>query len=228
MKSIQVANSLAETALDMIENGFVVGLGSGRAATAFVHALGQRVHDGLRIRGIPTSETTATLAKELGIPLVNLDDVETIDVTVDGADEVDPQLDLIKGLGGALVREKIIAASSRRLVILVDSKKIVSNLGEHGILPLEVVPFALAFCRRRLVDLGYPAAPRQIGAKLFISDNGNYILDCNVPLIRKPAELDQSLCALPGVVGTGLFVGMAHAVLIQNGKEIQVRQRQPF
>jgi ribose 5-phosphate isomerase A len=227
MKNVTVANSLAETALEMIENGFVVGLGSGRAATSFVRALGRRVQQGLQIRGVPTSETTAKLAIELGIPLVALDDIEAIDITVDGADEVDPQLDLIKGLGGAMVREKIVAASSRRLVILVDSGKIVSCLGEHGILPVEVVPFALAFCRRRLAKLGYPATSRRLDGKLFMSDNGNRVIDCNVPLIQNPAELDRSLCAIPGVVGTGLFVGMAHTVLVQNGDEVRIWQRRP-
>ncbi len=151
--------------------------------------------------------------------------IEAIDVTVDGADEVDPQLNLIKGLGGALVREKIVAALSRRLVIVVDSSKIVSNLGQHGILPVEVVPFALAFCRRRLAELGYPPVPRQTGGKLFVSDNGNFILDCKVPLIPNPAELEHSLCAIPGIVGTGLFIGMAHTVLIQDGPNIRVWQR---
>jgi ribose 5-phosphate isomerase A len=227
MNNIQIGNSLAQTALEMIENNFVVGLGTGRAATAFIHVLGERVREGLHIHGVPTSDATAKLAADLGIPLVTLDNIEVIDVTLDGADEVDPQLDLIKGLGGALVREKIIAASSRRLVILVDAKKIVSNLGEHGVLPIEVVPFGLSFCRRRLAKLGYSATPRQVDGKPFISDNGNFVLDCRVPMIQNPTDLDQLLCAMPGVVGTGLFVGMANTVLIQYGKKVQVWQRQP-
>ena len=161
-----------------------------------------------------------------GIPLVSLDDVESIDVTVDGADEVDPNLDLIKGLGGALVREKIVASASRRLVIVVGAEKLVSALGEHGVLPVEVVPFGLAWCGRRLAHLGYPATPRQTDGKLFVTDNGNYILDCKTPVLRNPLEVEQLLRAIPGVVGTGLFLGMAHTVLVDDNGRIEVRQRQ--
>ncbi len=144
----QTSNLLAEAALDLIRQGSIVGLGSGRAATAFVRALGKRVEAGLRVRAIPTSHETALLAKELAIPLVSLDDVESIDVAIDGADEVDPNLDLIKGLGGALVREKIVAAASQRLVILAGAEKLVSVLGERRVLPIEVMPFGFTCCRR--------------------------------------------------------------------------------
>jgi ribose 5-phosphate isomerase A len=226
MKSHPVSSALAEAAVDMIRDGFVVGLGSGRAATAFVRALGERVAASLRVRGIPTSQATANLATRLGIPLVSLDDVEAIDVTVDGADEVAPNLDLIKGLGGALVREKIVAAASRRLVIVVGSEKMVSALGEHGVLPVEVVPFGLAWCGRRLAHLGYPAMPRQTDGKLMVTDNGNYVLDCKTPVLRDPLSLEQVLRAMPGVVGTGLFLAMAHTVLVDDNGRIEVRQRQ--
>ena len=226
MTSRPVSNALATTALDMIEDGTVVGLGSGRAATAFVRALGERVGSGLRVRCVATSQATASLAVQLKIPLVSLDDVEAIDVVVDGADEVDPKLDLIKGLGGALVREKLVAAACRRLVILVGAEKLVSALGEHGVLPVEVVPFGLAWCRRRLTHLRYPAMPRQVDGKLFVTDNGNYILDCQVPVIRSPLEFEQSLRAIPGVVGTGLFLGMAQTVLVDHDGRIEVRRRQ--
>jgi ribose 5-phosphate isomerase A len=227
-------HALVEAALGMIRNDFVVGLGSGRAATAFVRALGRRVREGLRVRGVPTSQATASQAAQLGIPLAGLDEIdasdtidaiEAIDVTVDGADEVDPRLDLIKGLGGALVREKIVAASSRRLVILVGAEKIVPVLGAHGVLPVEVVPFGLASCRRRLTRLGYPPAVREANGQLFVTDNGNYILDCKVTTLREPAEIEQTLRAIPGVVGTGLFLGMADTVLIQEGGTVRIRQR---
>ena len=147
-------------------------------------------------------------------------------MAVDGADEVDPKLDLIKGLGGALVREKIVVAASRRLVILVGAEKLVSALGEHGVLPVEVVPFGLAWCRRRLAELGYPATPRQMNGKPFFTDNGNYILDCQVPLLRDPRGLEQSVRAIPGIVGTGLFLGMAHTVLVDDNGRTEVCQRQ--
>jgi ribose 5-phosphate isomerase A len=226
MESLQAADALAETALQMIEEGYVVGLGSGRTATAFVNALGRKVREGLHVHCVPTSHATANLALELGISLVDLDEIDAIDITVDGADEVDQNLNLIKGLGGALVREIIVAASSRRLVIVVQSRKIVSQLGEHGVLPLEVVPFAESFCRRRLIELGYPSTPRQVNGLPYVTDNSNHILDCRVPIISNPAELDQMLRAIPGVVGTGLFIGMAHTILIQDGNEIKVWQRQ--
>jgi ribose 5-phosphate isomerase A len=223
--------AISNRALALISEGNVVGLGTGRAATAFVHALGERVRAGLHIRGIPTSQATANLAKELGIPLTTLADVEQIDVTVDGADEVDPNLDLIKGLGGALVREKIVAASARQFVVVVGEEKLVSMLGqgargkEHGILPVEVVPYALAFCRRRLNALGYPSEQRLVQGKSFVSDNGNPILDCKVTALNKPDEVEMSIRAIPGVVGTGLFLGMAHMVLVQRGDIAEVRQR---
>jgi ribose 5-phosphate isomerase A len=215
---------LAERALERIADGAVVGLGTGRAATAFIHALGHRVRAGLRIRGVPTSEATADLARQLGIPLATLDEVDALDVAVDGADEVDPQRNLIKGLGGALVREKIVAVSAKQLVILVGAEKLVPVLGSHGVLPVEVVPFGLALCRRRLEALGCPAQPRTAGGQLFRSDNGNLILDCRVGPIADPAALEQALRAIPGVVGTGLFLDLAPTVLVQAGEEVQVLQ----
>jgi ribose 5-phosphate isomerase A len=215
-------DAIANAALETIPDGSVVGLGSGRAATAFVRALGQRVRGGLRVRGVATSQATADLAAQLVIPLASLDEVEAIDVAVDGADEVDPKLNLIKGLGGALVREKIVASACRRLVILVGREKLVSVLGERGVLPVEVVPFALAWCRRRVGRLGYPAAPRTADGKLYVSDNGNNILDCNVPVLGNPLETEQLLRAIPGVVGTGLFLDMAEMVLVEDNGRITI------
>src|SRR3989442_1548672 len=156
------AAALAAHALAYVHPGQVIGLGSGQAATAFVHALGREVQAGLSVTAVPTSEATATLARQLGIPLAALDDLP-VDVTVDGADEVDTRLDLIKGYGGALVREKVVAAASRRLVILVGRDKLVQVLGSRGKLPIEVVPFAAGFCRRRLAEAGHPAGLGQNG-----------------------------------------------------------------
>lgn len=210
----RVLATIGERALAFVAEGHIVGLGTGRAATAFVRALGGRVEQGLKITGIATSEATAALARELHIPLVALDDVEHIDVTVDGADEVDPHLNLIKGYGGALVREKIVAAASRVEIILVGSEKLVSVLGQRGKLPVEVVPFALSFCRRQLAALGCRPQVRLAGGKPFTSDGGNVILDCGIDPIAKPEELENSIRSIPGVIGTGLFLGVASVVLV--------------
>jgi ribose 5-phosphate isomerase A len=195
----------------------VVGLGTGQAATAFIHALGKAVKEGLRVTGVPTSEASASLARTLGIPL--LPEPITLDVAVDGADEVDPRLDLVKGYGGALVREKIVAAAARRFIVLVGSEKLVPKLGGRGRLPVEVVPFAVPFCRRRLAELGYPPTTRLKDGRPFVTDNGNLIIDVAVASITDPQGLDRTLREIPGVVGTGLFVNMAHAVLVwENGR----------
>jgi len=217
--------SVATQALEFVKDGDVVGLGTGRAATAFVHALGEAVKEGLRVRAVPTSQVTADLARQLGIPLVSLDEVVRIDATFDGADEVDPRLDLIKGYGGAMVREKIVAASSGRLIILVGAEKLVPVLGSRGILPVEVVPFGLPLCQRRLVELGCPPTVRLLDGRPFVTDNGNQILDCGISPIKDPAALEQSILSIPGVVGTGLFIGMADTILVQDGEMVTVRQR---
>lgn len=217
--------SVAIHALEFVKDGDVVGLGTGRAATAFVEALGAAVKQGLRVRGVPTSQVTANLAKQLGIPLASLEEVERIDLTFDGADEVAPRLDLIKGYGGAMVREKIIAASSGRLIILVGAEKLVPVLGSRGILPVEVVPFGLPLCQRRLVELGCRPKVRLVDGQSFVTDNGNQVLDCGISPIRDPAAFEQSILSIPGVVGTGLFIGMADTVLVQDGEMVTVRHR---
>jgi ribose 5-phosphate isomerase A len=216
---------IAERVLEMIADNSVVGLGTGHAATAFLDALGERVRGGLRVRGIATSRASAEHAQQIGIPLTTFDEVEAIDVDVDGADEVDPHLNLIKGYGAALVREKIVAAAARRFVVLIGADKLVPVLGSRGIVPVEVVPFGLAVCRRRLRELGCDPVPRLHDGRLCETDNGNYILDCRVAPLPRPAELEQALRAVPGVVGTGLFLGMAHTVLIGRGDAVEVMQR---
>jgi len=217
--------SVATRALELVKDGDVVGMGTGRAATAFIHALGSAVKSGLRVRGVPTSQVTAGLATQLGIPLATLDEVGQIDVTFDGADEVDPRLDLIKGYGGAMVREKIVAASSRRFVILVGVEKLVPVLGSRGILPVEVVPFGLPLCRRRLTELGCQPAVRLVNGRAYVTDNGNQILDCAISPIQDPTAFEQAIVSIPGVVGTGLFIGMADTVLVQDGEAVVVQHR---
>jgi len=218
--------TIVERALELVSNGSRLGLGSGHAAQAFVKALGERIRNGqLRVQGVPTSEETANLARQEGIPLLTLTEAGILDLTVDGADEVDPNLDLIKGYGRALVREKIVAASSRRLIILAGEEKLVPRLGTHGKLPVEVTPFALPLCERRLGELGLRPIPYRQGNGLFVTDNSNYILDCPVGALPNPREFEIQLHSIPGVVGTGLFLGMADTVLVQQGDQVQVLRR---
>ena len=193
--------ALAERALAFVGDDTVIGLGAGRAATAFVQALGARVRAGLRVRAVPASQETAALARDLGIPVAGLGE-SPLEVTIDGADEVAPNLDLIKGYGGALVRERVVAAAARRQVILVGEDKLVDVLGRRGRLPVEVVPFALPLCRRRLEDLGCRPRLRMFRDRPFVTDNGNVILDCAVDPIPDPPALERSLRAVPGVLDT--------------------------
>src|SRR5207249_5859082 len=219
--------ALATHALGFVRDGDVVGLGSGRAAGAFVHALAARVRAGLKVHGVPTSEETARLARELGIDLVGLE--AELNLTVDGADEVDGQLNLIKGYGGAFVRERIVAAASRRQVILVTSDKLVETLGARGRLPVEVLPFALPLCRRRLDGLGLKPALRTSEERPFVTDNFNVIVDCAVGPIADPAGLERAILAISGVIDTGLFLGTADTVLVADGQTVRelVRRRSP-
>jgi ribose 5-phosphate isomerase A len=215
--------TIVERALELVPNGARIGLGSGRAAQAFVRALGDRIRSGrLRVQGVPTSEETANLARQEKIPLLTLADAGILELTIDGADEVDPKLDLIKGYGRAMVREKIVAASSRRLVILVGDEKLVSQLGSRGKLPVEVMPFGLALCERRLSELGCRPVPYVQGDKLFVTDNGNHILDCQIGPIADAPKLELAIRAIPGVVGTGLFLGMADTVVVGGRNDFQM------
>ncbi len=213
-------------ALEHVQDGMTLGLGTGRAAEAFVRGLGMQCAQGLSVRGVPTSERTAALARELDIPLVTLTEAGQIDVTFDGADEVDPQLDLIKGYGAAMVREKIVAASSQKLVILVGPEKRVDVLGARGKLPVEVLDFGLPLCRERLRELGCEPELRQDAAgEALVTDNGHRILDCKVEPIERPAELEESILGIPGVLGTGLFLGLADFVIVRDGDDTQVLER---
>ncbi len=191
-----------------------IGLGSGHASTEFITELGERVRAGLSVRGVPTSRASEELARRAGIPIVSLAEGLPLALTVDGADEVDPHLDLIKGYGRALVREKIVAAASRKLVILVGPGKEVPVLGSRGKLPVEVVPFALPLCKERLAKLGCNPVLYEEDGRPFVTDNGNHILDCAIAPILHPDQFEEHLRAIPGVVGTGLFLDMAPTVLV--------------
>lgn len=216
----------ANAALEFVEPGMTLGLGTGRAASAFVEALGARVADGLEITGVPTSEATEQLARELDIPLTTLERAGRLDITFDGADEVDDRLDLIKGYGAAMVREKIVAASSDRLVILVGPEKLVARIGERGRLPIEVLPFGAALVRRRLEALGLDTRLREgPDDETLVTDNGNWVLDAKLSPPLDAAALESDILALPGVLGTGFFLGMADAVLIGSGDDVEIRRR---
>jgi ribose 5-phosphate isomerase A len=224
--------TIVERALELVPNGSRIGLGSGRAAQAFVKALGECLRKGsFHVHGVPTSEETARLARQEGVPLLTLAEAGILYLTVDGADEVDGNLDLIKGYGRALVREKIVAASSRRLVILVGDEKLVPQLGTRGKLPVEVTPFALSLCERRLSELGCRPILYCQGNEPFVTDNGNHILDCQIEPIPDAPRLELDIRAIPGVVGTGLFLGMAETVLVGDRDTFQLleeRRRGPL
>ena len=207
--------TIYEKALEFIESGDVVGLGSGRASTAFIKLLGEKVKAGFKVQGVPTSEDSASLARSLNISLVPLEGaLGNISCAIDGADEVDPNLNLIKGYGRALVREKIIAASAKKFIILVGDDKIVSSLGSRGKLPVEVVPFGTALVKHKLHLLGIHGEIWMKNGTQGITDNGNLILDCIIPPTLDPAKLEMSIRTIPGVVDTGFFIKMADVVLV--------------
>jgi ribose 5-phosphate isomerase A len=210
----------ARASLRFVQDGQVVGLGTGSTAAFFIKLLAERVKNGLKIRGIPTSERSRVLAQSLGIPLTTLDECQDIAVTVDGADEVDPELRLIKGGGGALLREKIVASATRQLVIVADASKQVARLGKFP-LPVEVIKFAQELVTKKITALGANVALR-LGkdGKPFVTDEGSHILDCSFGEIADADGLARKLSDMPGVVEHGLFIGMAGVVLFARGNEI--------
>ncbi len=215
---------LGEYALRYVKPGHTIGLGTGHAAMAFIRAL---IASGIKVRGVATSRHSEQMAREGGIDVVGLYEAPRIDVTIDGADEVDPRLNLIKGRGGALVREKIVATASRREIIVVGFEKLVRRLGEQGILPVEVVPFGAPLCLRLIKKLGLrPVIRQNPDGTQTVSDNGNLIIDCNVDATLNVKRVDRELLAIPGVVDHGLFLGIAHTVLVaQADGTIRVMQR---
>lgn len=207
----------AEAAAELVEDGMIVGLGSGSTASLAVTAIGRRVAQGLRIVGIPTSEKTAEQARALGIPLVAPEDRDHIDMTIDGADEIEQEsLDLVKGLGGALLREKIVASITNRLVIVADESKLVTRLGEGGLpIPVEVVPFGWQITARRLAARGAAWTQRlNSNGQPFITDGGHMILDCRFQDLDSARSLQQRLDSMVGVVEHGLFLGMTSEAIV--------------
>ncbi|MDR6124008.1 ribose 5-phosphate isomerase A [Bacillus sp. SLBN-46] len=203
---------VGEKAAEFVKDGMVVGLGTGSTVFYTIQKLGQLVKEGLSIKGIPTSVQTEELAKELGIPLTSLSEIESIDIAIDGADEVNPDLELIKGGGGALLREKIIARAAKTFIVVADSSKRVEKLGAFR-LPVEVIPFGYEMTEKHIRDIGLVPEIRYNGKTPFITDNGNYILDCQIPEHVQPEMLELLLNLIPGVVENGLFVGMTDLVI---------------
>lgn len=218
----------ATEAVKYVEDGMVVGLGSGSTASIAIRLIGDRVkQEGIEVVGIPTSKTSDLLGRAVGIPIHELDDHPTVDLTIDGADEVDPRLDLIKGLGGALVREKVVAAASLVELIVADETKLVDRLGQKAPLPVEVVRFSHRTTVRRLASFGCSPELRMKGNEPFVTDNGNYIVDCRFADIGDPSGLESAINNTPGVVDNGLFVGMATKAIIGTEAGIRIMERDP-
>ena len=203
----------AAAGAELITDGMVLGLGTGTTASYLVQILGERVRQGLRIQGVPTSEATRQLAVAEGVPLTTLEEQPVLDLCLDGADEVDPELNLIKGGGGALLREKIVASAARQRIIMVDVSKCVDSLGAFP-LAVEVIPFGWEVTRRQLEQFGGVPTLRQREGKPFVTDQGHYIIDCALSQIEDAPRLNHQLNQLPGVVENGLFVDMTDRLII--------------
>ena len=216
----------ARASLQYVKDGQVVGLGTGSTAAHFIKLLAEQVKSGLRIRGIPTSVRSRDLALSLGIPLITLDECQEIDVTVDGADEVDPQLRLIKGGGGAALREKIVASATKTMVVVADAGKQVQRLGKFP-LPVEVIKFAQAVVAKRILKLGAQVQVRMNpDGTPYVTDENNHILDCRFGEIQDADQLACELSRIPGVVDHGLFIGMASVAIFARGTAIEEWTRQ--
>jgi len=216
--SDELKRQAAVQALAEIRDGMIVGLGTGSTAAHFIRELGRAR---LKIGGIPTSEDSRQLAEEAGVRLTTLQEHPRIDVTVDGADEVSPELDLIKGLGGALVREKIVAHASDRVVIIVDESKLVDRLGKRTVIPIEVIPLAVPRVLLLLQQPGGAAHVRERDGRPLISDNGNNIVDWNHGTIDDPTTLEKQLKAITGVVDSGIFANVANCVIVAGRQGIR-------
>jgi len=202
-----------EKAVQYVKDGMIVGLGTGSTVFWTIKKLGELVNNGLNIRCVATSKNTEILAKEVGIPLITISEVNELDLTIDGADEVNHKFELIKGGGGALLREKMVASISRRLIIVVDESKRVHSLGKFP-LPVEVVPFGFEVTSKQLRSLDCIPILRTEQNIPFLTDNGNYILDCHFSIIQEPVDLNRKLNMIPGVVENGLFINIAETVIL--------------
>jgi ribose 5-phosphate isomerase A len=210
-----------EKAVEYVQDGMLVGLGTGSTVYYTILKLGELVKNGLNIKGIPTSVRTENLARELGIPLISFADADTLDVCIDGADELNAKLELVKGGGGALLREKLVAAASRKFVVVADATKKVATLGKFP-LPVEIVQFAWETTFRRVNALGIAPKMRMHDAQPYVTDNGNYILDCAAGEITDAPALNRELKMMPGVVETGLFIGMADVAIVAGETSIEL------
>ena len=217
----------ANAAVERVQNGMVIGIGTGSTANFMIRALGQRIQQGLRILGaVPSSQESKDLAESLGIPIINLDNFPTLDLYIDGADEIDDQLNLLKGAGGALLREKIVATAARNFIVIADVTKRVSHLVQHFPVPVEVIPLAATPIRTRLEALGASTQIRHHAGNVFFTENCNIILDCTFPHgITNLYELQQRIKNIIGVVETGLFLDMAHEAFIAGPEGIQTLSR---
>ena len=214
----------ARKAVSYIKDGMLLGLGSGSTSEIALAMIGQKVKEGMNLRGIPSSEKVAELARDLGIPLVSYKEVELLDLNLDGADEVDPNYALIKGGGAALLREKINAFNAKKNIIMVDQRKMVPQLGAFP-LPVEVIPFGHEQVGRLISqEYGIDCSFRKQEDQLLRSDNGNYILDCSFGNIPDPARLDTQLKAFPGVVETGLFIGLTSVLVLAKSTGVEVHE----
>jgi ribose 5-phosphate isomerase A len=215
----------ARASLNYVRDGQIVGLGTGSTANFAIRMLGERVREGMKIRGIPSSIASRDLAMQVGIPLITFDDAQQIDVTIDGADEFDPALNLIKGGGGAMLREKIVAFASKQLVIVTDASKQVPVLGKFP-LPVEVIEFAEPLIAKRISDLGAQVIQRQgKDGKPYVTDEGHHILDCHFGKIPDPPALARTLSDMPGIVEHGLFVGMTSVVVMAKSGSVEEFRR---
>jgi ribose 5-phosphate isomerase A len=214
----------AEAAIDLVKDGMIVGLGTGSTANHAIEGLGRRVGAGLRIKGVATSKATEQLARKVGIPITTLEEVGEVDLTIDGADEVDPSFNLIKGMGGALLREKIVAFASKQEVIIVDDSKLVEVLGKKSPLPVEVLPFGHTKTRDALESLGCKASLKG-GSAPFLTDNGNLIYECRFEGIEDAEMLEAEIDLIPGVVESGLFIDLATTVVVASAQGVEVRSK---
>src|SRR5262249_17717964 len=215
----------ARRAVEFVRDGQLVGLGTGSTAGLAIKELGRAVANGLRIRGVATSRSTELLAMQCGIPLVDLNDVCRLDVTIEGADEIDPGFNMIKGGGGALFREKLVAIATELEIIIVDPPKLVPVLGQTAPVPVEVLQFGWCLSERRLRELGCSLKLHEQNGRRYESDNGNYILDCSFGPIPDPERLDTEIKLIPGVVECGVFTGLADLLIIGSDQGAEVRNR---
>jgi ribose 5-phosphate isomerase A len=215
----------AERAVEWVEDGQIVGLGTGSTSRFAIEAIGHRVQEGLQIQGVATSEATAQMARDFGIKVVDLNGVPAIDFSIDGADEIDGAFNMIKGGGGALTREKLVALAAKKRAFIVDETKLVNRLGERWPVPVEVLPFSWQHTKAKIARLGCDPVLRMSGDKPFGTDNGNYILDCRFNGIADPQQTETNLKLINGVVECGLFIGIADILVIGWPDRVEVRER---